>query len=64
VLWRFSTLLVPIMGFLSEAVGLTVAMHGSAILALACAGALVMVGRLPSDAAPAGKSTSRDAIAG
>jgi FHS family glucose/mannose:H+ symporter-like MFS transporter len=35
----------PIMGFLSVSVGLTVAMVGNVILGLACAGALVMVGR-------------------
>ena len=40
----------PIMGFLSVTVGLTVAMFGSALLALACAAALAMVGRLPPDA--------------
>ena len=35
----------PIMGFLSVSVGLTVAMVGNVILGLACAGALVLVGR-------------------
>ena len=35
----------PIMGFLSVTVGLTVAMVGNVILGLACAGALVLVGR-------------------
>lgn len=35
----------PIMGFLSVTVGLTVAMLGNVVLALACAGALVLVGR-------------------
>jgi fucose permease len=34
-----------IMGFLSVTVGLTVAMLGNVVLALACAGALVLVGR-------------------
>ena len=35
----------PVMGFMSVSVGLTVAMLGNAVLALAAAGALVMVGR-------------------
>jgi MFS transporter, FHS family, glucose/mannose:H+ symporter len=35
----------PVMGFLSVTVGLTVAMVGNVILALACAGALVLAGR-------------------
>jgi fucose permease len=35
----------PIMGFLSVSVGLTVAMFGNVVLALACAGALILVGR-------------------
>jgi fucose permease len=35
----------PIMGFLSVSVGLTVAMLGNVVLAIACAGALVLVGR-------------------
>jgi MFS transporter, FHS family, glucose/mannose:H+ symporter len=38
----------PIMGFLSVMVGLTVAMFGTVILGLASAGALLLVGRLPS----------------
>ena len=36
----------PAMGFLSVTVGLTVAMLGNAVLALACAAALVAFGRL------------------
>jgi fucose permease len=40
-----STTYPPIMGFLSVSVGLTVAMVGNVILGLACAGALVLVGR-------------------
>ena len=35
----------PIMGFLSVTVGLTVAMLGTVVLGLACAGALLLVGR-------------------
>ena len=35
----------PVMGFLSVTVGLTVAMLGTVLLGLACAGALVLVGR-------------------
>jgi fucose permease len=35
----------PIMGFLSVSVGLTVAMLGNVVLAIACAGALILVGR-------------------
>jgi MFS transporter, FHS family, glucose/mannose:H+ symporter len=35
----------PVMGFLSVSVGLTVAMFGNVILGLACAGALIFVGR-------------------
>ena len=35
----------PIMGFLSVTVGLTVAMAGNVIIGLACAGALILVGR-------------------
>ena len=35
----------PVMGFLSVSVGLTVAMLGNVVLALACAAALVLVGR-------------------
>ena len=35
----------PIMGFLSVTVGLTVAMLGNAVLAVACAAALILVGR-------------------
>ena len=38
----------PLMGFLSVTVGLTVAMAGAALLALACAGALVVVGTIPA----------------
>jgi fucose permease len=38
----------PIMGFLSVTVGLTVAMLGTVVLGLACAGALVLVGRTPT----------------
>jgi fucose permease len=40
----------PIMGFLSVTVGLTVAMLGTVVLGLACAGALVLVGRTPTSA--------------
>jgi FHS family glucose/mannose:H+ symporter-like MFS transporter len=40
-----STTYPPIMGFLSVTVGLTVAMVGNIILGLACAAALVLVGR-------------------
>ena len=43
----------PIMGFLSVTVGLTVAMFGNVLLALACAGALVLSGRT-QDGARAG----------
>ena len=35
----------PVMGLLSVTVGLTVAMLGNAVLAVACAGALVLAGR-------------------
>jgi fucose permease len=35
----------PVMGLLSVTVGLAIAMFGNGLLALACAGALVMVGR-------------------
>ena len=41
----------PVMGFLSVSVGLTVAMFGNVILGLACAGALVLVGRTARAAA-------------
>jgi fucose permease len=44
-----STTYPPIMGFLSVTVGLTVAMFGNVILGLACAGALVLVGRSNRD---------------
>jgi fucose permease len=37
----------PIMGLLSVTVGLTVAMLGTVVLGLACAAALVLVGRMP-----------------
>jgi MFS transporter, FHS family, glucose/mannose:H+ symporter len=40
-----STTYPPIMGFLSVTVGLTIAMVGNVILGVACAGALVLVGR-------------------
>jgi fucose permease len=40
----------PIMGFLSVTVGLTVAMLGTVVLGLACAGALALVGRRPAEA--------------
>ena len=40
-----SILYPPAMGFLSVTVGLTVAMLGNVILALACAGALVAFSR-------------------
>jgi MFS transporter, FHS family, glucose/mannose:H+ symporter len=46
-----STTYPPIMGFLSVSVGLTVAMVGNVILGLACAGALVLVGRSARSAA-------------
>ena len=36
----------PVMGFLSVTVGLKVAMLGTAVLGLACASALVLVGRM------------------
>ncbi len=39
----------PIMGFLSVTVGLTVAMLGNVVLAVACAAALLLVGRRPSE---------------
>jgi fucose permease len=45
----------PIMGFLSVTVGLTVAMLGTVLLGLACAGALILVGRRP----PPAQDTSR-----
>lgn len=35
----------PVIGFLSVTIGLTVAMLGNVLLALACAGALILVGR-------------------
>jgi fucose permease len=41
----------PVMGFLSVTVGLTVAMAGNVILSLACAAALVLVGRSAGAAA-------------
>jgi fucose permease len=41
----------PVMGFLSVSVGLTVAMFGNVILGLACAGAMVLVGRTARAAA-------------
>ncbi len=40
----------PIMGFLSVTAGLTLAMLGTVVLGLACAGALVIVGRMGSRA--------------
>jgi fucose permease len=40
----------PIMGFMSVTVGLTVAMLGTVLLGLACAGALLLVGRQPATA--------------
>ena len=40
-----SVIYPPVMGFLSVTVGLTVAMFGNVILALACAAALLLVGR-------------------
>jgi fucose permease len=40
-----SVIYPPVMGFLSVTVGLTVAMFGNVVLALACAGALLLVGR-------------------
>jgi fucose permease len=52
----------PIMGLLSVTVGLTVAMLGTVALGLACAGALVLVGRTPGgpDAThPAGDGRAR-----
>jgi fucose permease len=56
-----STTYPPIMGFLSVTVGLTVAMVGNVILALACAGALVMFGRSTRGASrrnpPAGQAS-------
>lgn len=42
----------PVMGFLSVTVGLTIAMVGNVILGLACAGALVLVGRSARAARP------------
>jgi fucose permease len=42
----------PIMGFLSVTVGLTVAMAGNVIIGLACAGALILVGRSGGTRAP------------
>ena len=41
-----STIYPPLMGFLSVTVGLTVAMLGNVLLALACAVALVVFGRV------------------
>ena len=41
-----STLYPPAIGFLSVTVGLTIAMFGNAVLALASAAALVAFGRL------------------
>lgn len=40
----------PVMGFLSITVGLTVAMLGTVVLGLACAGALALAARSPTDA--------------
>jgi fucose permease len=40
-----SVIYPPVMGFLSVTVGLTIAMVGNVALALACAAALVLVGR-------------------
>ena len=40
----------PVMGFMSVTVGLPAAMIGTALLALACAGVLVLVGRRPRPA--------------
>lgn len=37
----------PVIGFLSVTIGLTVAMLGNVLLGLACAGALILVGRRP-----------------
>jgi fucose permease len=46
-----SVIYPPVMGFLSVTVGLIVAMVGNVILGLACAGALVLVGRATRPAA-------------
>jgi fucose permease len=48
-----STLYPPAIGFLSVSVGLTVAMLGNAVLAMACAAALVAFGWVTSDRRPA-----------
>jgi fucose permease len=42
----------PVMGFMSVTVGLPAAMIGTALLALACAGVLVLIGRRPRAAVP------------
>jgi fucose permease len=47
----------PVMGFMSVSVGLTVAMLGNAVLALAAAGALILVGR--SEVSSRGSATGR-----
>jgi fucose permease len=44
-----STIYPPLMGFLSVTVGLTVAMLGNVVLALACAIALVVFGRVTNE---------------
>ena len=46
------TVYPPLMGVLSVTVGLTVAMAGTAILAVVCAGALVAFGRRPEPERP------------
>ncbi len=51
----------PLMGFLSVTVGLTVAMTGAALLALACAGALVVVGTIPARMGEVGGRDARSA---
>ena len=38
----------PVMGLLSVTVGLSIAMVGNALIGLACAGALLIVGRRPA----------------
>jgi len=48
----------PVMGFMSVTVGLPAAMIGTALLALACAGVLVLVGRRPRATEPLAASES------
>jgi fucose permease len=55
------TIYPPLMGVLSVTVGLTVAMAGNVLLALACAGALFAFGRRPAAATVSGTPERRAA---